>query len=233
MNIDIIIAISFFIGVFVSSTIGFGRTLFAVSIASLFIDIKLIVILDLFVALTAESFIILSAYRHINYKVLYFILPYSIIGLIVGNFTFHYIDTVMLMKVFAVLLIGICILSYLNIVLRKSIKKILLVVSGFLSGILGVGAMTPAIIQDEFKNKHGFRVTLVTYTFLMNIIRVIQYYIQDDFAQVDIVHYYWMPIIIAIGVYLGYIVHKKINEKLFKKLITTILFILGIIYLLK
>ena len=112
-------------------------------------------------------------------------------------------------------------------------KKVLLILAGFIQGIYTVGG--PFVLmgyKDNFMNKQELRSTMAGYFFVINSMRAL-FFLMLGGSYMEIINlYYPIAFLVMISVWLGYFVHKKIPEILFKKLIIIAITGIGIIILL-
>ncbi len=103
---------------------------------------------------------------------------------------------------------------------------------GFIQGVYTIGG--PFVLmgyKDHFSSKQELRSTMAGYFFIINSLRVI-FYILLGGSYLEIVStYYPIAFMVMISVWLGYLVHRKISELLFKKLIIIAILFIGIIIL--
>ena len=234
---SIFIATIFFIGFFCESVFGFGGLLISFSILGFFIDIKEIVPIAIFVGMNASICVIITDYKSISFTLLFKrILPWAFSGTIVGVLLFSKLSSDLLLEVFAAFLFIIAIKSLLMDRLRimRFFRIPLLFGGGIMQGIYGVGGpFTILAVKDEFNSKSCLRSTIALYFIVLNIIRIIQFEVTGVMHISEIFTMWWLVFPVSIAVCLGYKVHLKISETLFKKFINILLLISGIIYLIR
>jgi hypothetical protein len=232
--IPLVIAVSYSLGFFLESMLGFGGGLIAYAILGFFIDAKQIVLVGLYIGTFGSLFIATSDLKSFDSKNFFPKLPICIIGTIIGTFIFGYINT----KTLGVWLGGLLIFLSLKIILFDNIKlpkffqNKLLLIGGISHGMFGMGGPFIAnALKDNFKNKSRLRATMAWFFVFFNIIRFIQLSLAGHLDWHLIKSVWWVIIPVFISIKLGHIMHLKISENLFKKMIAIITICSGIKFL--
>ena len=108
-----------------------------------------------------------------------------------------------------------------------------MILGGLIQGIYTIGG--PFVLmgyKDSFSSKQELRSTMAGYFFLINLGRVVFLIILGESYEDIVFTYYPIAILVIISVWLGYLVHKRIPEILFKKLIIFAITLIGILILL-
>ena len=241
INKLIIISIIIFISQFIYSSVGFGSGMFAISLlALLYKDISLFVPFFLLLCIPTEIIISFKDrakidYKH-NWRFLLFIFPAIILGAFVLNSQHNIILTIMLGSL-------IMILSIYYLFFEKKInlhfnnKSWFLIVgsmSGFLGGLFGMSGPPLIFYFKSIKlNKQEFRVALISIFFAMSLFRIIVYMILKIYTQEMLLSSLLLLPFAFSGLFLGMFFHNKIQENIFKRFTSIILFICGLLIVLK
>ena len=219
----------------IESIFGFGGTIIFLGISGLFYDFNSLLKLAMIVALASGLAVLIQSYKHLSWKHLMQILIYTIPGAIFGTYLITFFSSDLLIKFFALILIiyGCFNLFFPNLIIPNYLKRGLLILGGIIQGIYTIGG--PFVLmgyKDNFSSKQELRSTMAGYFFTINSIRAIFFMMLGE-SYVDIIFsYYPIAILVMISVWLGYFIHKKIPEILFRKLIIIAITLIGVLILL-
>ena len=205
----------------IESIFGFGGTIIFLGISGLFYDFNSLLKLAMIVALASGLAVLIQSYKHLSWKHLMQILIYTIPGAIFGTYLITFFSSDLLIKFFALILIiyGCFNLFFPNLIIPNYLKRGLLILGGIIQGIYTIGG--PFVLmgyKDNFSSKQELRSTMAGYFFTINSIRAIFFMMLGE-SYVDIIFsYYPIAILVMVSVWLGYFIHKKIPEILFRKL---------------
>jgi uncharacterized membrane protein YfcA len=232
----LIISLSFAIGFFIESIVGFGGGLIAYFFLGFVTDLKTMILAGLYIGTCSSIYIMISDYKNFNHKILLRILIFAAIGTIIGCFAFSFLSEKILSSFFAIILIilSVKIIFFDNITLPKILKNKLLLIGGISHGAFGIGGpFWVNALKNDFKNKSELRTTMAAIFVFFNIIRVIQLTIQQELSNDFIGKVWWTIIPVFIAIKLGHYVHLKISEEIFKKLIGAITLFAGLKFIIK
>lgn len=222
MFVPIIIAISFAIGFFIESIIGFGGGLIAYAILGFFIDIKQMVLSGLYIGTCSSAYIFYTDRKSFDRKIFQSILPLSFIGVIIGVLAFGLLSARSLSLAFGLvlLLLSIKILFFETYILPKIFRSKLILLGGISQGSFGIGGpFWVNAVQNEFKTKSNLRTTMAMCFVFFNLVRVVQLSLQGDFNLALFVDIWWVIIPVFVAVKLGHLLHKKMSVGFFKKMV--------------
>ncbi|MES2676709.1 MAG: sulfite exporter TauE/SafE family protein [Pseudomonadota bacterium] len=234
MFIPLIIAISYCLGFFLESMLGFGGGLIAYAILGFFIDVKQIVLAGLYIGTCASAYIAISDWQSFDGKNFFSKLPICLAGTIIGTFIFGYINAGSLAFWLGVLLIflSLKITFFDKIKLPRIFEAKLLLIGGIAHGMFGMGGpFVVNALKDNFKNKSHLRTTMAVFFVFFNIIRFTQLSITGNLDWHLIDSIWWAVIPVFMAIKLGHIFHLKISEAQFKKMIALITICSGIKFL--
>lgn len=235
MFIAILIATTFSLGFFIESIVGFGGSLIAYAILGFFMDLKEMVLAALYIGTLSSLYIAYTGYKSFNIKIFKSTPIPVLTGTIFGVFIFSKLSVSALAVTLGALLI---ILSIKNFFFdkydfsSKFLRNKLLFIGGISHGTFGIGGPFIAnALRKDFKNKSEMRTTLAVFFVVLNFVRIPQLLLQGQ-LKLDFFYQIWWTIIpIIFAIYLGYHVHLKISENLFKKMIGFMTFLAGIKFL--
>ena len=234
INISVIAVIAS-IAYALESIFGFGGTIIFLGISGLIYDFNSLLKLALFVAISSGFAVLIQSYKHLSWGHLSKILIYTIPGALIGTYLITYLASGLLIKLFAIILViyGCFNLFFPDKVIPNYLKKSLVILGGLIQGIYTIGG--PFVLmgyKDSFSSKQELRSTMAGYFFLINLGRVVFLIILGESYEDIVFTYYPIAILVIISVWLGYLVHKRIPEILFKKLIIFAITLIGILILL-
>ena len=231
-----LIALSVFVGYFIESAFGFGGTIIALAGVGQLVDVKDAILIVTYASMCASSFVLLSDLKSFSWQHLIKIYTFALPGLLLGTFIFTILQSAVLLKIFAVLLIAYALYSLANpkLCLPYFLSRFVLFVAGLLQGIYATGA--PFVLMgygDKFENKSELRSAVAAFLLFGNVIRLVQLSVMGELKGGVFKDYWWIVVPIAIAVASGFFVHCRINDQLFKRGVFVLMLIAGIFYLVK
>jgi uncharacterized membrane protein YfcA len=230
-----LIAISFSLGFFVESIIGFGGGLIAYSILGFFLDLKEMILAGLYIGTLSSAYIVSTDFKSFNQKILQKIAPISLLGTILGVVIFSHFSSQILSITFGVLLVLLSIktMFFDDFIFPKFLQKNLLLIGGISQGAFGIGGPFVAnALKNDFQNKSEFRATMAMFFVVFNLVRVAQLGFHGELKLDFFTQIWWCPIPIFCAIKLGHLVHLKISEDIFKKGIALMTIFAGLKFLL-
>lgn len=215
-----LIAISFSLGFFIESILGFGGSLIGYAILTFFLDVKSMILAALYIGTISSAKIIYTDYKSFDKKIFFKSLPITLIGLFFGTFLFVKLPAEILSCTLGGLLflLAIKILFFDKYVFPKIFKSKLVLIGGIAHGAFGVGGPFLAnALQKDFQNKSNLRTTLACFFVFFNLIRFVQLALQNKLKAEFFINIWWAIIPVLFAIKLGHKVHLKISENLFKK----------------
>jgi len=230
----IIGSLIFVISAMLQGFTGFGFSILAVPLITLFISPKIAVPILVMFSIIINVVVFSSSRKEFNIKRIWLLLVFGIIGMPLGTY-FLVVLNDNIIKLF----IGIFIALFGLLLLlgfRKEFKreKLSMIPIGFVSGILGgsVSMSGPPIIlflSNQGVNRQTFRANLAVYFFILNMF-TIPVYVFNGLITKQVINYSvtFMPGLI-IGVIIGNFLSHKIKENHFRKLTLILLIIMGVL----
>lgn len=234
MTIALLIATSFSIGFFIESIIGFGGGIIAYAILGFFMDVKQMILSGLYIGTCSSAMIIASDYKNFSAKIYITTIPVCIAGTILGVYGFTIFSSEVLSAILGILLIFLALKTafYDHIKPPRYLKNLLLLIGGSSQGMFGIGGpFFVNALKPEFPSKSHLRVTIASFFVSFNIVRFFQLLYNDTITSSYFFDIWWTIIPIGFTIYLGFKIHTKLNEDLFKKGIGVMTMISGIFFL--
>ncbi len=231
-----LIGLIFCLGFFIESIIGFGGTLVAFAILGFFVDIKELILMAIYTATCASIFVVASDYKAFSKTIFLKSFPFCLMGTIIGAVFFVHNSSQVIIVAFGLFLLFLAAktMFFDNIKLPKHFSNLVLAIGGISQGVFGIGGPFFAIaLKDKFQNKSEMRATLAMFFITFNVIRICQFSIQKTLTFDIFFKLWWIAAPLAISIHLGHLVHKKISESAFKKIVAFLATFSGIEFLFK
>jgi len=229
----ILITLGFLLGFFIESIFGFAGTVVSFAVLGIFMDIKTLVTLILYVASVASLLVLLSDRKSFSKENFVLMTSLALPGAILGGFLFDILSSDFLFNLLSILLIFLGIQSIWNPKFKVKTQKVLLFLSGIIHGLFGLGGVIAiGTMKNSFQNKSQLRVTFAAFFLSINFIRLIQYFLQGSLNGSEILKFWWIPFPLIITIFLGHKIHLRISEQLFKRGISFLLLFAGTYFLL-
>lgn len=185
--------------------------------------------------LLVAVWIVIISYKSLNMKEFFKIMIIMFFGLILGNYIYSIIPVPMLLKIYAIFIIGIA-LKGLLVKKEKDLPEFILVMIVFIAGIMhgmfvSGGPLLIIYAAKKFREKTEFRATVSCVWLVLNSYLGYSHYVEGLFTPETITKLMWGIPPVIVGVIIGNILHKKMSQELFL-LITYILLIISGITLL-
>ena len=229
----ILLGFAFFVGFLITSLFGNGGAIIAYAILAGFMDIKSIILTNMYAGAVASVFVLLTDRKSVNLKVVKYALKYAIFGLIAGVLAFKNIESKALILLYSVFVIFIGV----NGVVRKNFKssgflsKVCLVFGGFAAGLFGIGGPAFSVgIATKVRNKAEMRSNLTVLFLVSNIFRAVAFFVINVDGLAEVAGRWWVVFPVFFGVMIGYFLHKRISQKKFDIAGNWIILISGIFY---
>lgn len=218
---------------------GFGSGPIMVSFLLLFLDMKLVAPTATILAVLTGLLLVstFQTRKWIRYDILLIMIPSYMVGVIVGTYGLVFLKSGLVKTLF-----GLFIAAYALKILfedkkkeeAKEIRNYLGVISGFFGGITGGlfsagGPPVALYLTRKIEDKAALRATLVFLFLLMDSWRLVLFgyagLINGDILKFSL---YLLPAFL-IGNLAGSLLHIRINQVLFTKIVALVLMIIGII----
>ena len=222
-----------FLAVFVQSSIGFGLALVSMPLLVGLLGIQISAPLVALLATVAEVFILIRYRQAINLRVISQLTITAVIAIPLGVLALRHLDAAIVTTALGVILVAYALYALFSPRLPELAHQGWAYGFGFVAGLLGGAYNTagpPVIIfgncrgwlPNEFKgNLQGF--------FLINSLVIIAVHLFSGNYTSDV----WSNFLLAmpgliLGLVAGFLLSKRINAELFRKIVLILLIILGI-----
>lgn len=220
----------------VRSSAGFGGA--TVPLIALVLSLKIVVPLVTFLGLLSSCAILLKDHRHVSWRDTRRVIPYCLIGVLIGLYFFKTLDARALERA-----LGILVLAYGSYSLWVTVRpgfsfrlpvKVVAPLAGSVAGFIGTlfGAMAGmffAIYLDILRySRDVFRATVAAILFGLGILRGGAYVATGEFTRDVLVACAIALPMMALGIFIGDRVHANLNDIAFKRLVAVILIISGL-----
>ncbi len=236
MSLALLIATSFSLGFFVESIVGFGGGLIAYAILSFAIDLKTMILAGLYIGTCSSAYIAYTDFKSFDKKIFKSLVPICFVGTVFGVFIFSKFSSEFLSLIFGILLISLAIktMFFDQFTFPRIFKQKLLFIGGISHGAFGIGGPFVAnALKNDFQNKSNFRTTLAVFFTVFNLVRLVQLSLQNQIKPEFFFGIWWTIIPVFLAIKLGYKIHLKISEDIFKKLIGLMTILAGLKFLSK
>lgn len=217
---------------------GFGSTIISVTLGSGFYDINKLISILLPINICLSAYIVFMHHKFINFKfILKNILPYMGFGMLLGITTSIYIAFSSLKNIYGILVVILSIrelyILFSKNRINKPISQFVSSTSIFFAGIIhglyaSGGPLLVYGLSSKNLDKNVFRVTLSTIWLIFNVTLFMVYLFTNKITTENLKISLLLVPTLLLGVYIGEKIHSKINERLFKISVFSILLIAGI-----
>lgn len=232
MNLTVVIAI--FLAYIVKGVCGFANTLVFGSIMSFSDKTINITPIDLLVGIPANAVLTIKERKSLKLSV---IIPLSLLviaGIVPGVIFLKNGDVNVLKAIFgfAVVLIGVETLlrerQQKKMQQSKWVLAVIGIISGVLCGLFGVGAFLVAYISRTTENQSQFRGNICAVFLIENTFRLILYSINGIINKDIFLFSLKLILVMLVGLFIGILISKFINEKAIKKIVVVMLMLTGV-----
>ena len=215
---------------------GFGGI--TVPLLAWVISLKIVVPMVTFLGLLSSIAILRTDYRHVVWRDLWRVLPWTALGVVIGVYFFKILDAATLARI-----LGGVVLAYGCYALLatwrppgKMTLPMLVVtpVAGTVAGFVGtmfgsMAGMFFAIYLDILHHKRdAFRATVAAILFALGILRGSAYVIAGEFTRDVLIACAVALPMMALGIFIGNRIHANLNDVAFKRLVAVLLIISGL-----
>lgn len=214
---------------------GFGSIVLALTFGALVFDIKTLVPLLVVLNILMTIPMAWMNRRHIETELLLKrILPFMLLGLLAGVLLSPLINELWAKMIFAALIIWISLRSLFtssDSTQSATGRNLTISAAGIAHGLFASGGplLVYALARSQI-NKQAFRATLLTLWATLNVTLTCWFLWQGKLAGQSMNILILAPCVF-VGAWLGNILHHKINEKLFLKVVFSLLLVVGLLLL--
>ncbi len=220
---------------------GFGCTVLAVPFVTALIGMERGIPLLAVIAWLLALYIVITKFRDINFRQFLIIVFFVGLGMPIGIYAFTHLDSSRMKDFLAVFIIVVSVIQLKKLFfppredrgLPKPVYYAILAVGGIIHGAFASGGPFVVLYASRALPRKGeFRATLCLLWTTLNTVLMISYFLNGTFdgallRDVGIM----LPVLIA-GIIAGELVHNRVNEDVFRKLVFLVLLGTGIFMLL-
>ncbi len=217
---------------------GFGSSLFFVSIAQFFYDFQTVLVLTGLLHVFSNIAKLVFFRQTINWRLVLWLGVTSVLFAIAGAYLIRHVEFRYAKLLLGSFLIAFSLLLYLkpgarvDANLRNSIGGGAL--AGFLAGFVGTGGAIRGLVLAAFNLEKNFFVgTSAAIDFGVDLSRSL-IYLDSNYLQRE--QWWTIPILLILafaGSYLGKFILNKISQETFRRILLTLVFLIGALILLK
>ncbi|MCS7072975.1 MAG: TSUP family transporter [Bacteroidia bacterium] len=220
----------------VEAVMGFGSTLTALSLGSLFLtDPSIIPICFIPANLTLNLFVLVKDWKWIDLSILLQkVLPYMLFGFLFGWWFRNQISPKWFQIALGLLLIILSVVEWYKEIRQKSfvvsipVLRLLTTGAGFTHGLFATGGPLLVYAATRYLSKRSsFRATLSAIWFFFNVLYVFSYqetYLRSGFLpQIG-----WILVMALPGIWIGNYLHHKISLFWFRRGVFTLILLAGL-----
>lgn len=216
---------------------GFGCTVLAVPFVTYIIGLERAVPLLAVIAWLLALYIVITKFRDIVWKEFLVIVLFVSLGMPAGIFAFNNLDTGLMKKFLAVFIVVVSLIQLKKLYVPPKKDKalpgwiyyIILVCGGIIHGAFASGGPFVVLYASKtLKDKGAFRATLCLLWTSLNTVLMISYLFTGRFNRELLADTGFMIPFLVAGIIAGEIIHHRVNEELFRKIVFLVLLATGI-----
>ncbi|MBP1744556.1 MAG: hypothetical protein H6Q58_1534 [Firmicutes bacterium] len=221
---------------FLEGITGFGCTVLALPFCVMLVGVKTAVPVLTVLSLMLSSYIVFIDYKNIVWKSYLRIISFVGLGLPIGMLLFSFLPEDILRKILGAFMILVAARGiYFAFNEKAKVKEIgnrmlnfILFLGGIIHGAFSAGGPFVVIYATQaLKNKSNFRATLSTLWVTLNSVIIIKIVLSGAFTPAAVTTLGWsVPFLIA-GMLLGNWAHKRIDDRIFTKVVFLVLLVAG------
>ncbi len=239
LEIIIFTSLSILLGGIIKGTVGIGMSMFSIPLIALVISPTKAIMLLCFPVLST-NLLQMQIHKGIGSYRFIFLFIFLSIGLILGGKLILKINANTISIIIALTIISASLVNIVGLNIKKTnpkFEKIFNIILGFFSGILGgLSGMYPPLILAYLISinleKEFFIRTVATMYFVGSITLYPSLIYHNVGSIYDLILSFYLILPAVIGQYFGSKIRNNISNKLFKKIVLTLLLIIGLVLLL-
>lgn len=225
----------------VETVTGFGGTVLSLSLGAHLLTIERLVVSLVLVNVVQNTWLVARGFRYLRLRLLLTrILPMCGIGLAAGTLLFHKLGASGLKPVLGGFVVVIAVLELTRLFrssrqpapLSTVAAAALLVGGGIFHGLFASGG--PLVVyfaSREMPEKHAFRATLSLLWLILNSILIVSYGVGGRLDRSAFMLSAAILPALVLGIALGELVHRKVDELKFRKIVQGVLLLTGVFLL--
>ena len=238
--LDVFLFVSTFIAYFVKGITGFGNTLVMGSLFSFVVPNRLTTPVDLLFSLPTNAYMAWRERKSLSLKTALPLAGLLLVGILPGVFLLKTGNDWVLKAILGAVIMGLALEMLLRRPMQGEQKKasvVSLALIGLLSGVLvgmyGIGALLVTYINRITQNRSQFRANTCFIFLTENIFRVVLYAATGLLTKEVLLLALTLAPAVALGMFVGIKVDKRLNEKAVRYTIIGLLLLSGATLLVK
>lgn len=216
---------------------GLAGTVILIPIMSFFFPTKVLVVYSILPQMAAFLMAIISSPKVLNFRFLLKMLFYAFLGAAAGLYLFSNLSD----SVFELMLASLITLCGLYLVfipsglkLNSFWKRLFDMLAGFSHVLFGIsGPIVMTRMLSTFENKTEIRNHALAFFFSMNLVRLSSYLWNGEFTP-EILKMMEVSVLpLLLGLYVGNKLHRKSSDKSFRRVVSYVILVCGVIMLSK
>jgi uncharacterized membrane protein YfcA len=229
----ILIVIIVFVAAFAQSLTGFGFALVVMPLLTIALGIRTAAPMVALAALTVYTVNLVRYRRAINVSEVLRLGLASAAGVPVGIWVLSTADEDVVMRILGVVLIAYAAYSLFEPRVRQALSRGWVYPAGFLAGCFGGAYNTPGppvIVYGSMRQwpRDEFRAVLQALFFLNAVLVVASHAVAQHLTKSVLLYYLYAVPALAVGILLGAVVDRRIDQNLFRKIVTAMILALGL-----
>ena len=229
-----------FVAELVYVLLGFGAGLIAVGTLALVLpEVRDVVVIVLLVNLPAEVFVVWTSRREIRKRGVLFLVIGVVVGIPVGAWILNFGEPTFLLSLLGFVLVGIggvflAVPTSAGVRMHPVVEPVVGLISGILTGLFGTGG-PPLVLFFRLQGlaKAAFRGNLMVLFLMMGAIRLPSYWGLGLITPARLVAgAAVLPAVLAGGV-VGHLIHLDLSERIFRRIVSAALVVLGLLLLVR
>ncbi len=212
---------------------GFGKSLVATPILSLFIPVNEVIAIVILSSIFANTYMLIRTIKYSNFKQIWVMIIMGVIGILIGVQLLSIAPVTQLKIGMGIIVILSAIMLGTKIKLKIKENHLSYGIAGFssglFSGLLSMGG-PPVVffLQNQQHEKHEFRGNLTLFFFFTSTFAIASLFFNQMVTPAVISMAIYLIPASLIGALLGNYLSHKVDEKVFKKIVLFILIVSGI-----
>jgi uncharacterized membrane protein YfcA len=233
----ILIAAIVFVAAFAQSLTGFGFALIVMPLVTMVLGVRTAAPVVALAALTVYSVNLIRYRRAINVPEVLRLGVASAAGVPVGIWVLSNADETVVMRILGLILIAYAGYSLLQPKARRALSRRWVYPAGFLAGCFGGAYNTPGppvIVYGSMRQwpRDEFRAVLQALFFFNATLVIASHAVARHLTTQVLVYYLYAVPALAIGILAGSVMDPRVNQNLFRRIVTAMILALGIVLVL-
>ena len=229
----LLISVIVLVAAFAQSLTGFGFALIMMPLVTVVLGVRTAAPVVALAALTVYTVNLVRYRRSINLREVLRLGIASAAGVPVGIWVLSNANEAIVMRVLGVVLVAYAAFSLLQPTARRVLARGWVYPAGFLAGCFGGAYNTPGppvIVYGSMRQwpRDEFRAVLQALFFLNGILVVASHALAEHLGKQVLVYYVYAVPALAVGILVGSLVDRRIDQIRFRRIVTVMILVLGL-----